>query len=449
MRLGWAVRARHVVTSACVGLLFLAGSAGADEIGQAEPGAVAPDAVAADPGEVPAPTATAAPVAPPAPIPTAVPVATPAVEPTPAAGTEATPAVEATLAPIPTAVAEPTGAAEATTVPTVIAVAVGAATAARQVVPARTMTVAAAAQVTPTPTPAPPSECATPVEIMETGEPTPSVDGVCRVLSAACSILGTDGDDVLTGSPFDDIICGFGGNDRIDGGDGNDVLLGGDGDDELVGGAGDDCMVGGPGFDTADNTGGTGRPPTPPPDSDFRGPNGEIPEWPETDLADLVGTGPEAHIWVVARGVTFDAHGRCTGASYFVSVSPIAPARRPSQPQTPPAGAPPVAVGTSSSVPGGTRLGLPDGRLAVRNDVVRVPVSCSAAAPAELVLLAGPQRIAHKRFTCTPPDEKVRVRLNDAGRKLVADDDRVQARLLVLAAGRTVSRQVQLVSPAG
>ena len=91
------------------------------------------------------------------------------------------------------------------------------------------------------------------------------------------------------------------------------------------------------------------------------------------------------------------------------------------------------------------RLGLPDGRLAVRDGMVRVPVSCSAVVSGELVLLAGSQRIAHKRFTCTPPDEKVRVRLNDAGRRLVARDDRVQARLLVLAAGPTITRQVLLV----
>lgn len=78
--------------------------------------------------------------------------------------------------------------------------------------------------------------------------------------------------------------------------------------------------------------------------------------------------------------------------------------------------------------------------------MVRVPVSCSALVPGELVLLAGSKRLAHKRFTCTPPKETVHVRLNNAGRKLVARDDRVQGRLLVLAAARTVSRQVQLVS---
>jgi hypothetical protein len=80
---------------------------------------------------------------------------------------------------------------------------------------------------------------------------------------------------------------------------------------------------------------------------------------------------------------------------------------------------------------------------------VRVPVSCSAEAAAELFLLAGSQRIAHKRFTCTPPESTARVRLNHAGRTLVARDDHIQARLLVLAAGRTVARQVQLVSTGG
>ena len=102
-----------------------------------------------------------------------------------------------------------------------------------------------------------------------------------------------------------------------------------------------------------------------------------------------------------------------------------------------------VAVAASSPGSGGATLGLPDGRLAIRDDVVHVPVSCSAEVAGELVLLAGSQRIAHKRFTCTPPEKTVRVRLNAAGRKLVADDDRVEARVLVLAAGGTVSRQVQ------
>jgi hypothetical protein len=452
------VRARHVVAIACVGLLILAASAGADPVSsQPSSDAVAP--VAAGPAEAPAPTATAAPAAPPAPIPTAVaeaaaPVgATPA--PTPTAVVEATAPVEATPAPTPMAVSEPTGAAETTPVPTVMASAVGAATVAGQATSARAVRVAVAAQATPPPEPASPAPaggCATPVEPLEGVEgvtEAPSVEGVCRVSAAVCSILGTDGDDVLTGSPFDDILCGLGGNDRLEGGDGNDVLFGGEGDDELSGGEGDDCMIGGPGFDEADNTGGTGRPPTPPDEmADIRGPDGEIPEWPETDIADVLGTGPEAHIWMVSTGVTFDAHGRCTGASGYAAVSPPPPVNRPGRAHEPsaPAGTATIATAAASSGSGGARLGLPDGRLAVRNNVVRVRVSCSARVPAELVLLAGSQRIAHKRFTCTAPEKTVRVRLNDVGRELVADDDRVQARVLVLAAGSTVSRQVKLVS---
>ena len=422
------MRARRLFAVACVGLLVLVASAGADE-GQ-EPGSVAPDPVAAGPREAPAPTATAAPAA----VPTAVsetavaPEATP--EPTSPAVAEDAATVEATPAPTLTAVAEPTPAAQALPAPTVMAAPVGAATAAERATGARTVTVAAA-QATPPSEPAPPappaaSGCATPVEPLEGVEgvtETPSVDGVCRVSAAACSILGTDGDDVLTGSPFDDIICGLGGNDRLDGGDANDVLLGGDGDDELNGAAGDDCMVGGPG-DDRDNSDGDD---TTAPELEFEPEEGGI----------------------RSVGVTFDAEGRCTGA-----LSEIAkPLPKTAAPRLVPSdasvsaleGAAPVAATASN----GLRLRLTRGRLTVRNDVVRVPVSCSAEVAAELVLLAGSQRIAHKRFTCTPPETTTRARLNAAGRKLVDDDDRVQARLLVLAGGSTASRQVPLVSPGG
>jgi len=301
--------------------------------------------------------------------------------------------------------------------------------AAAQATPTPTPTATPEATPTPAPTPPPPSECATPVEIMPTGEPTPSVDGMCRVSAAVCSILGTDGDDVLTGSPFDDIICGFGGNDRIDGGDGNDVLFGGEGDDELVGGAGNDCLIGGPGDDAADSF-----------------------EFPETESLPGLDTVDGYIVW----GVTFDAEGRCTNTldspeggvlGQEVSSRPVAVGVAPSGSAL--TGAATVAGGASTPGPGGVRIGLAGGQLAVRNDVVRVPVSCSAVAPAELVLLAGSQRIGHKRFTCTPPGSTARVRLNDAGRRLVARDERVQARLLMLAGGRTVSRQVLLISSGG
>lgn len=66
-----------------------------------------------------------------------------------------------------------------------------------------------------------------------------------------CTIVGTDGSDVLVGTDAADVVCGRGGDDLLVGGDGDDVLLGGDGDDELIGSAGNDVLVGGNGNDRA------------------------------------------------------------------------------------------------------------------------------------------------------------------------------------------------------
>ena len=410
MGLGWIVRARHIVAIACAASLSLAASAGADDAGP--PAAQEP--VAADPVATPTAAATETPaptpaetVAPtPAPAEEATPAPTPAVVPGAAPASEAPPASEAAPA------------SEATPAPTATAAALHA---------PRPRAAAAQATPAPQPAPSPPSPCATPVETMPIGAPTPSADGVCRVWAAVCSILGTDGDDVLTGSPFDDILCGFGGNDRLDGAGGNDVLLGGEGDDFLAGGDGDDCNVGGPGEDEADSL-----------------------EFPETEWAPGLGTA-EGYI---VHGVTFDAEGRCTGYTSAAGWSPASQTPRPPgvgslsarpAPSSPTGPAPDSVAAASSPFD----LRLLDDRLAVRDDKVRVPVSCSAATPVELVLLAGSKRIAHKRFTCTPPDESVRMRLNRRGRKLVAGDDRLEARLLMLAGGRTLSTEVQLVSPAG
>jgi Ca2+-binding RTX toxin-like protein len=63
-------------------------------------------------------------------------------------------------------------------------------------------------------------------------------------ITPVCTIVGTDGDDVLTGGPGNDIICGLGGNDVIDGRGGRDRLVGGPGDDVLRGGSGDDIVLG-------------------------------------------------------------------------------------------------------------------------------------------------------------------------------------------------------------
>lgn len=63
------------------------------------------------------------------------------------------------------------------------------------------------------------------------------------------TIVGTGGDDIITGSPIDDVIVGLGGNDVIDGGGGDDLICGGLGADTLRGGGGDDVLLGGHGRD--------------------------------------------------------------------------------------------------------------------------------------------------------------------------------------------------------
>ena len=69
---------------------------------------------------------------------------------------------------------------------------------------------------------------------------------------ADCTILGTEGDDVLYGDNEDNIICGLGGDDIIYGNNGiggDDVIYGGPGDDIIYGKNGDDVIYGGPGED--------------------------------------------------------------------------------------------------------------------------------------------------------------------------------------------------------
>lgn len=70
-------------------------------------------------------------------------------------------------------------------------------------------------------------------------------------------ILGTQGNESLTGTAAANFMAGGGENDVISGLGGDDSLYGEDGNDKLVGGAGDDYMVGGAGNDTM--SGGTGR----------------------------------------------------------------------------------------------------------------------------------------------------------------------------------------------
>lgn len=79
-------------------------------------------------------------------------------------------------------------------------------------------------------------------------------------------ILGTNGNDDLSGSSSneeilgldgDDELRGAGGDDEVNGGDGSDIIRGGDGDDTIVGGNGADTIFGGDGDDTIQ--GGSGR----------------------------------------------------------------------------------------------------------------------------------------------------------------------------------------------
>lgn len=71
------------------------------------------------------------------------------------------------------------------------------------------------------------------------------------------NVLGLDGPDSFTGSPFADILYSYHGNDVVRGGGGGDVLDGGADDDRLFGDAGADWLRGSFGKDTL--IGGAGR----------------------------------------------------------------------------------------------------------------------------------------------------------------------------------------------
>ena len=65
------------------------------------------------------------------------------------------------------------------------------------------------------------------------------------LIVSKCTILGTAGDETLTGTAGADHICGGGGNDILNGLDGADTLDGGAGTDTLNGGVGVDKLFGG------------------------------------------------------------------------------------------------------------------------------------------------------------------------------------------------------------
>ena len=63
-------------------------------------------------------------------------------------------------------------------------------------------------------------------------------------------LQGDKGNDIINGNGGSDVLIGGAGNDFINGGDGNDGALGGAGDDNLIGGFGNDVFDGGAGNDT-------------------------------------------------------------------------------------------------------------------------------------------------------------------------------------------------------
>ncbi len=71
-----------------------------------------------------------------------------------------------------------------------------------------------------------------------------------------CTIVGTEGPDVLEGGPGVDVICGLGGDDVISGGSGSDIIYGGEGNDIIDAGSGADTVYAGDGDDVVDGRSG-------------------------------------------------------------------------------------------------------------------------------------------------------------------------------------------------
>jgi RTX calcium-binding nonapeptide repeat (4 copies) len=67
---------------------------------------------------------------------------------------------------------------------------------------------------------------------------------------APATIIGTNGDDVRSGTPARDVMVGLGGNDTLSGLEGDDAICGGAGKDTLNGGPGNDTVLGQKGKDT-------------------------------------------------------------------------------------------------------------------------------------------------------------------------------------------------------
>lgn len=70
-----------------------------------------------------------------------------------------------------------------------------------------------------------------------------------RGTNGADRLIGTSGNDHISGRGGDDRIVGRGGNDTLSGGSGDDTIFGDAGNDRINGGSGEDTLLGGSGND--------------------------------------------------------------------------------------------------------------------------------------------------------------------------------------------------------
>ena len=87
---------------------------------------------------------------------------------------------------------------------------------------------------------------------LQDGQGGEDIGNVSLTLNSTSSgdIIGTAGNDFLSGTPNNDTMYGLGGDDTIKGREGHDTLYGGDGDDYMEGNGGNDILIGGLGADT-------------------------------------------------------------------------------------------------------------------------------------------------------------------------------------------------------
>jgi Ca2+-binding RTX toxin-like protein len=229
------------------------------------------------------------------------------------------------------------------------------------------------------------------------------------VLSTACGIFGTPGNDLLVGTPADDVICGRGGDDTLEGGGGDDLLVGGPGDDRLSGGPGDDCSVGGPGEDEFDDDAEAVDP-----DSKAGSDDGSPSDRFDACFPDLPSTGsaapPQAGEGVVAD-IEVSAPVRA-GGLYVALVRAL-------QAQ--------AAEGDSSAA---ALVDAPDGKAHLHDGVVRVLLECSGTVTGTLTLAVdrrsgAPQRLGRDTFSCSAGGSAVvAIKLSPAAARVVAQLDR-------------------------